>query len=687
MTGPVSNFSGLASGVQWRDVVDSTLAIDRRRRVTPLATQQSLIERQRTAWTDLERLLGAFERQMRDLRDGSAFGITRTSGGTSPTSGRSLLTATATAQATPGALDVEVKALARAEKVAGHVVASATTALGLAGTFTIAGQVVSIQATDTLEGVRNKVNALNAGATPTRVAASIQQSSSGAFRLVLGATEPGAAGIAIGAGSGGVAAELGFVATQSQAVSSATAAIAAAMGVSVPPPSTIRVGNQVISVDLATDSLTSIAARIRAADVEADVRGETAGGGSAFRLVVGTGVTATSDAGSADVIAALGLVEQGRPEAKEQLAISGALTAGGTPAAGNALLTGLSLDGTPLGLAVGDTITVRGTRGDGTTVLTGITVGAGDTLQALVDRLNAADAFGAPSRAATVSLDADGRLRMQDTVAGESRLAVAFDVQRATGGPTTLGTVRTTVEGRARTVVAGSDARLVIDGIETTSPSNTVASAVPGVTLSLAQAEPGTTVTVAVTRDDEAARKAVDNLVTAYNDIVGFFDRQQAEGQPLRSDPTLRAVLRSLTQAVTASVSGAGSLTRGTAVGLALQRDGRLALDGTAFVDALARSRTDMATLFGPTGIGGAAVTAAQNATRFGTGTIATQVGTIDRQASTLRARIQREEDRLEDKRTRLTEQFTRMEGAVSRLQGQGSFVNSQLAALRSQSR
>lgn len=687
MTAPVSTFSGLASGVQWRDVIDSTLAIDRRRRVTPLTAQRTLIDRQRTAWTDLEKLLGVFERQMRELRDGAAFGITTATGGTSPTSGRSLLTASATALATPGSFDVEVRSLARAEKVAGRVVASATTPLGLAGTFTISGQTVTIEAADTLEGVRTKVNALNTGATPTRVTASILQTSPGAFRLVLGASEPGAAGITIGAGTGGVAADLGFVGTQSQAVSSATAAIAAAMGVSMPPPSSIRIGGQVISVDLTTDSLTTIAARIRAAEIEADVRAETAGGGSVFRLVVGAGVTATDDPNSAAVIAALGLTEGGRPEAKEQLTISGALASGGSPATGGALLTGLSLDGAALGLAVGDTITVRGTRGDGTTVLTGITVGASDTLQTLVDRLNAADAFGAPSRGAAVTIDADGRLRMQDAVAGESRLSIAFDVQRATGGPTTLGAVRTTVEGRARTVVSGSDARVAIDGIETTSATNTVATAIPGVTLSLAQAEPGTTVTIAVTRDNEAARTVVDNLVSAYNDIVGFFDRQQADGQPLRSDPTLRAVLRSLTQAVTGNVPSAGAFTRGASVGLTLQRDGRLALDGTAFTDALAQSRGDVATLFGTAGIGGAAVTAAQNATRFGTGTISTQVSSIDRQAETLRVRIQREEDKLEDKRTRLTEQFTRMEQAVARLQGQGGFVASQLAALRSQTR
>ncbi|MCU0623205.1 MAG: hypothetical protein MUF53_04990, partial [Gemmatimonadaceae bacterium] len=434
MTAPVSTFSGLASGVQWRDVIDSTLAIDRRRRVTPLTTQRTLIDRQRTAWTDLEKLLGTFEKQMRELRDGAAFGITTATGGTSATSGRSLLTATATSLATPGSIDVEVRALARAEKVAGRVVASATTALGLAGTFTVAGQTVTLEATDTLEGVRNKINALNTGATPTRVNASILQAAPGSFRLVLGATEPGAAGIAIGAGTGGVAADLGFLGTQSQTVSSATAAIAAAMGVSMPPPSTIRIGGQTISVDLTTDSLTTIAARIRAAEVEADVRAETVGGGTAFRLVVGAGVTATSDPGSADVIAALGLAESGRPDAKEQVTATGALTSGGSPAASTALLTGLSVDGAALGLTVGDTITVRGTRGDGTTVLTGVTVGATDTLQTLLDRLNAADAFGAPSRAAAVTLDADGRIRLQDAVAGESRLSIAFDVQRATGG-------------------------------------------------------------------------------------------------------------------------------------------------------------------------------------------------------------------------------------------------------------
>jgi flagellar hook-associated protein 2 len=194
-------------------------------------------------------------------------------------------------------------------------------------------------------------------------------------------------------------------------------------------------------------------------------------------------------------------------------------------------------------------------------------------------------------------------------------------------------------------------------------------------------------VSLTVARDDQAAKQAVEGIVTAYNDIVSFFDRQQAENQPLRSDPTLRSIVGALTNALRTVAPGTGDYTRGANVGLTLQQDGKLVLDAAAFSAALEADRAGVTTLFGTTGIGGALVTAAEGATRFGDGTIPSTIASIDRQSETLKTRIQREEDRLEDRRARLTEQFTRMEQAVARLQSQGSFISSLIAAANAQRR
>lgn len=681
MTNPLVGFSGLASGVQWQDVVERSIAIDRSRKITPLTNRQSLLGRQRTAWNDLTTLLGTFQKQLAGLTAGTAFSTNTVTGGASALTGRTLLSATAAAGATPGTYDVEVRSLARAEKLAGAVQTSATTALGLAGSFSVGGQTVSVEATDTLEGVRDRINALNTGATPSGVSASILQAGTGNFRLVLTAATPGATGIALTDGAAGVAADLGFVANRSRTVSSATAAIAATLGVSMPPPSTVRVGNQVISVDLTTDSILSIVSKIRAARGEASIEEVTVGGDTQYRLVVGGSVTATGDAGSQDVIDMLQFSSGGTRAAAEQLTATGVLGDGGGSASMATLLTDLSVDGAGLGLAVGDTITIRGSRGDRSSVLTGITIGAGDTLQTLLDKLNGTDAFGGGTRTATATLGPDGRIRLVDNVGGDSELSVSFDVQRAAGGATTLGTVTTDVEGRTRQVAAGSDAVVVVDGVTVRGAGNSVATAIPGVTLNLLQAEAGTTVSVTVGRDNAAATKAVEDLVSSYNDVVAFFDRQQAEGQALRQDPTLRGIVRSLTEALRTVVPDAGTYSRGAEVGMTLGRDGRLSLDSTAFAAAMAGARDDLAALFSRTGIAGALDTVISDATRVGTGTISSTLSSIEQQSSTLATRITREEEKLEDRRARMVEQYSRMEAAIARFGAQASYLSSQLSS------
>lgn len=667
---------GLASGVQWRDLVDSIISAERARNIGRLETQVSDADKRKVQWQAFEGLVRKLDDAASALRSGTAF---RTFGAVaSPTAGgRQLLTATASSAATPGAFSVEVLELARAGKVSGAVVSDPAAALGRAGSFTVAGQAITISATDSLNDVRDRINALNTGANATRVSASVLTSSAGASRLILSADQAGSAGVALQDGGEGVLRDLGFLDTRSRQVSSATTAIAAALGVTMPPPSTVRVGDQVISVDLTTDSLASIAARIRAAGAQAEVQSETVGGQTQYRLSVGAMVSATADPNSAATIAALGLAEGGRASVKQVVGPAGTLTdAGGTTATGSTLLTSLRRDGAAMGLTVGDTITIGGTRGDGSAVSTSLVIGASDTVDTLLARINdAASGFGGGARPASASIGPDGRIRLEDGTGGDSRLALALAVTPAAGGPATqpFGASTTLTTGRARDLVRGSDAQVRVDGVLVTRASNTIGDALQGVSLSLQQADPGNPVTLAVTRDDEASVQAVRDFVKAYNDVVSFMNGQQVEGQPLAFDPTLRRIIGTFTQALRTEIPGAGDVARGTLVGMTLQRNGQLQLDEGRFRTAMAGNLGGIQALFGGAGIGGAMRAATQAATRFGDGTIATQVSSIDTANGRARDRIQTLQQRLDERRERLVLQFSSMEQSLSRLQAQGN--------------
>src|SRR4029450_5879 len=115
------------------------------------------------------------------------------------------------------------------------------------------------------------------------VSASVLSTGTSAQRLVLTSDAAGSSGIELVDGASGVLGSLGVVdgstslnltstgGTQTHKVTLSTAAIATMLGVSLPPPSTITINGQTITVDLTVDSLTTIAAKIQAAGGTADV--------------------------------------------------------------------------------------------------------------------------------------------------------------------------------------------------------------------------------------------------------------------------------------------------------------------------------------------------------------------------------------------------------------------------------
>ena len=578
--------------------------------------------------------------------------------------------------------------LARAEKLSGAVVADSAVALGLTGTFAIAGQNVTVAATDTLDAVRDKINSLNTGGTPTKVSASVIASAAGQKRLVISSDSPGSTGTGLADGTEGVLRDLGFMDTQSRAVPSMGLSVAAALGVTMPPPSSIRVGNTTISIDLSVDSISIIVAKIRAAGAQAEVQKDIVGGVPSYRISVGGNVTATADPNSASTIAALGFAS-GAQTSVQQVVASGLAFQGAsnTVATATTRLTDLRAGGVSLGVTVGDTLTFSGMRGDGTTITTSFVVGGADTLQTLLSKLNDnTTGFGAGTRPALASVDPDGKLRLNDTVGGDSRLRLALTLSPAAGGApaSLLGSFSAETVGRSRAMVKGSDAQVRVDGVLITRSSNTISDALQGVSLNLLQSEPGSEIDLTVTRDLEKSVKSVKDFASAYNDVVTFAAGQQLAGQPLQSSTTLRRILSSFTQSLRTEVPTAGAYSRSTLAGLTLSRAGTVDVDDTRLRDALGANLTGVQALFGTAGIGNAMVTATNFASRSVDGTITSAISSITDSNSRLTRRITDAQARVDTRRTALITRFTSMELAISRLQQQGTNLSSAVSGLNS---
>ena len=171
---------------------------------------------------------------------------------------------------------------------------------------------------------------------------------------------------------------------------------------------------------------------------------------------------------------------------------------------------------------------------------------------------------------------------------------------------------------------------------------------------------------------------AVQKFTDAYNAIRKFFDEQRQPGAPLFADSMLRGVVDSFTAALRTEVASNATFSRLTIAGVTLDRTGVLTFNADTLRTAMSSAPEEVEALFGFSGVGGAFVTATDNATRFGDGPISLQINSINANTVILRSREVEAQKRLDLRREQLIAQYTRMEEAMSRLQAQsGSLLAS----------
>ena len=706
MATPLSSVQGLASSIQWQDLITAVMNQEKSRLLDPVTSEINAAKSGVDAWTQFQTLVKTVNTSALALRDGAVGGVSATGGTTA--GGRSLFLATAASGATPASYQAEVVSLARASKVAGKTFANPSAAVGVTGAFIVNGKRIVVSATDSLATIRDAINRANAGNPASGVSATIATTLTGG-RLVLVSTMPGAGGIELTDGTTGVLASLGLTdGTQgstsaeprSYRFSDATKPIGELLGeTDLPAATTISVGNTTINVDLSADTLTDLQERIAAAGVNASLIATQFNGTTWQRLDVGEPVGAVAnDANSARVIALLGFAQPGQSSVTQVLSNSSAWTDGGAPAVGATALSSLSVGGTALGLAAGDTIQINGHRGDGIAVSTSLTLTGTETVDTLLSKLNDASAFGAVSRSATASIASDGTLTITDGTAGGSQLSLSLAVKRADGTTASLGQVSTQTAGFDRVLVQGTDAQVRIDGTLYSGSSNTFTSAIPNVTLNLTAAEPGTTVDLTLARDEAGAAAAIKALADAYNALASFVKTQTASGGALQFNTIARSSLREVSKTLQENVPGlTGTLTRGALVGLAFDKSGQLQFNEDTFKTAFQNTPDQVLALFGTaksvqddnsvittTGIGGAVATIADALSRSGDGVAASQITSLQSRMSVLSRRSDDIQARLDRHRDTMTAQFVAMEAALARLQSQGATLTSQIKGLQS---
>lgn len=222
----------------------------------------------------------------------------------------------------------------------------------------------------------------------------------------------------------------------------------------------------------------------------------------------------------------------------------------------------------------------------------GAVIPQNNTLSTLVSYINEGD-YGVQ---ASVVTDASGdtHLALVSTTSGAGG-AVSVNASKMTDSASGAVTVSQ--------VQQGENAEFTVDGLSTTSTSNTVTAAIPGVTMQLLDTSDAP-VQVEITNDNSDIETAVNNFVTAYNKVIGDLNTQEGNDssgnpEPLDGSATLALLQEQLQQAVNFTQTS-GAITSLSQLGITASSsdDGTLTLDTSTLDSVLNNNFQDAANFF-----------------------------------------------------------------------------------------
>lgn len=245
-----------------------------------------------------------------------------------------------------------------------------------------------------------------------------------------------------------------------------------------------------------------------------------------------------------------------------------------------------------------------------------------------------------------------------------SRLSLVSSTSGASGQLTlnsTLADVTTPATTIAfQTGQAGKDAVLNVDGVDTTSASNTVSTLIPGVTFQLLSAAPNEAVQVQITNDNSAIETAMQTFVTAYNAVATDITTQEGKNstgtaEPLYGDPTLALLQQQLSSALFQG-TGSGSVKSITDLGLELGQTGQMSLSLSTLDSVLNSNFSDVSTFLQGTGSFGLSYTTTLNQLgNSGTGAVALALSQDSSEETALNADVTNQNALIATEKTSLT--------------------------------
>lgn len=319
-----------------------------------------------------------------------------------------------------------------------------------------------------------------------------------------------------------------------------------------------------------------------------------------------------------------------------------------------------------------------------------------DTLSGIASAINSA---AGGSVTASVVTNADGTQRLV-LASANSGSANAFTVTGTSSlsqfdfDPSASGT-----QGMTQTQ-AGADAQFSVNGVSMTSATNSVTTAISGVTLNLTQAPTSSSSPlqsqVTIATDPSAVTSTVQTFVNAYNSLVSqinsltSYNTSTSTASELTGDSATASIASTL-QGILGSQTTASGTTSTTSwlaeVGISFNSDGTLSLNTTQFQDALQSNPSGVSAMFTASGSGSSAGFAVQvdNAVTQllgSTGALGASQNSLESQLTYINTQETSMQTELAQKQTELTQEYSALNAALSSASEEQTSLSSELAGL-----
>lgn len=235
---------------------------------------------------------------------------------------------------------------------------------------------------------------------------------------------------------------------------------------------------------------------------------------------------------------------------------------------------------------------------------------------------------------------------------------------------------------------AARDAKLTVDGLAITKPSNQISDAIQGISLKLTDLTSGTPVTVTVARDAATIKTSVASFVKAYNALnqtvstMTAYNADTKVAGSLQGDSGANAVLAQMRGVLGKAADGAGKLRTLSDIGVSFQKDGSLAVDDKKLQTAIDKNFDSIGALFTATD-GFATRLAALAGEMLGEkGLIKARTEGINDSIKSITKREEAVQTRLTAMEARYRKQFSALDAALASMQNTSNYLTQQLAAL-----